>query len=105
MFGQWGSVLRSPGVPLVYSLRLTAWLGRTMLMPFLPLFVGVLMVDSELTGIYTGVAIGSASLAGTLSGVVLGRLGDRIGHKRVLVTSAIVTAASTSPWRSSPLGN
>ena len=97
MFGQWGSVIRSPGVALVYSLRLTAWLGRTMLMPYLPLFVGVLMVNSELTGIYTGIAIGSASLAGTLSGVVLGRLGDKVGHKRVLVTSAIVTAVFYFP--------
>jgi DHA1 family multidrug resistance protein-like MFS transporter len=97
MFAQWGSVLRSPGVALVYTLRLTAWLGRTMLMPYLPLFVGVLISNGELTGIYTGVAIGSASLAGTLSGVVLGRLGDRIGHKRVLVVSAIVTAAFYFP--------
>ena len=92
MFGQWGTVIRSPGVALVYSLRLTAWLGRTMLMPYLPLFVGVLMLNSEFTGIFTGIAIGSASLAGTLSGVVLGRLGDRIGFKRVLVASAVVTA-------------
>ena len=68
-----------------------------MLMPYLPLFVGVLMVNSELTGIYTGIAIGSASLAGTLSGVVLGRLGDKVGHKRVLVTSAIVTAVFYFP--------
>ena len=92
MFGQWGTVIRSPGVALVYTLRMTAWLGRTMLMPYLPLFVGVLMLNSELTGIFTGIAIGSASLAGTLSGVVLGRLGDRIGFKRVLVASAVVTA-------------
>src|SRR5690606_33353909 len=92
VFGQWGSVLRSPGVALVYSLRLTAWLGRTMLMPYLPLFVGVLVINSDLTGIYTGVAIGSASLAGTLSGVILGRLGDKVGHKRVLVISAVATA-------------
>jgi len=97
MFGQWGSVLKSPGVALVYSLRFTAWLGRTMLMPYLPLFVGVLIVNSELAGIYTGVAIGSASLAGTFSGVVLGRLGDKVGHKRVLVVSAIVTASFYFP--------
>jgi DHA1 family multidrug resistance protein-like MFS transporter len=97
MFAQWGSVLRSPGVALVYTLRLTAWLGRTMLMPYLPLFVGVLISNGELTGIYTGIAIGSASLAGTLSGVVLGRLGDRIGHKRVLVVSAIATGAFYFP--------
>jgi len=92
MFGSWGTVLRSKSVPLTYLLRFTAWLGRTMIMPYLPLFIASLMLSDELSGIYTGVAIGAASLAGTFSGVALGRLGDRIGHKRVLVASAIATA-------------
>lgn len=92
MFGSWGAVLRSPGVPLSYLLRFAAWLGRSMIMPYLPLFIASLTLSDELTGIYTGIAIGAASLAGTVSGVVLGRLGDRVGHKRVLVASAIATA-------------
>ncbi len=92
MFGSWGAVLRSPGVPLSYLLRFAAWLGRSMIMPYLPLFIASLTLSDELTGIYTGIAIGAASLAGTVSGVVLGRLGDRVGHKRVLVASAVATA-------------
>src|SRR5690606_10650658 len=97
MFGSWGAVLRSPGVPLSYLLRFTAWLGRTMIMPYLPLFIASLTLSDELSGIYTGVAIGAASLAGTFSGVALGRLGDRIGHKRVLVASSIATAVFYVP--------
>jgi len=92
MFGSWGTVLRAEGVPLTYLLRFTAWLGRTMIMPYLPLFIASLMLNDELSGIYTGIAIGAASLAGTFSGVALGRLGDRVGHKRVLIASAIATA-------------
>lgn len=92
MFGSWGIVLRAEGVSLTYLLRFTAWLGRTMIMPYLPLFVASLTLSDELSGIYTGVAIGAASLAGTFSGVALGRLGDRVGHKRVLVVSAVATA-------------
>jgi DHA1 family multidrug resistance protein-like MFS transporter len=97
MFGQWGTVLRVPGVPVTYLLRFTAWLGRTMIMPYLPLFIATLTLRDELSSIYTGFAIGAASLAGTISGVVLGRLGDRVGHKRVLVASALLTAVFYAP--------
>jgi len=92
LFGQWATVLRAPGVSLAYLLRFTAWLGRTMIMPFLPLFIATLTIRQDLAGIYTGVAIGVSSLAGTYSGVALGRLGDRIGHKRLLIGSALATA-------------
>ncbi len=97
VFKSWWQVLRVPGVPLAYLLRFTAWLGRTMLVPFLPLFVAVIAVRQELAGIYTGLAIGLASAAGTFSGVVLGRLTDRVGEKPVLVISALATAVFYLP--------
>ena len=80
VFKSWAHVVRSPGVSLAYLLRFIAWLGRTMLVPFLPLFVAAISVRGELAGIYTGLAIGLASAAGTFSGVVLGRLSDRVGE-------------------------
>ncbi|NLG08987.1 MAG: multidrug efflux MFS transporter [Deinococcales bacterium] len=88
----WGLVVRAPGVLLAYLLRFLAWLGRTMLTPFLPLFVAAIAARPEVAGLYTGLAIGLASAAGTLSGVVLGRLSDRVGSKPVLVVSAVATA-------------
>ncbi|MFO7544893.1 MAG: MFS transporter [Trueperaceae bacterium] len=97
MFAAWGGIMRTPGVLLGYGLRFTAWLGRTMLVPFLPLFIATITLRGELSGIYTGVAIGAASAAGTISGVTLGRLGDRIGHKSVLVVSALAAAAFYLP--------
>lgn len=92
VFRSWLQVLRAPGVGLAYALRFVAWLGRTMLVPFLPLFVAAITVRTDLAGIYTGVAIGLASAAGTFSGVALGRLTDRVGVKPVLVLSALATA-------------
>ncbi|HEX7040144.1 MAG TPA: MFS transporter [Trueperaceae bacterium] len=97
MFGQWGTVLRAPGVRFAYLLRFTAWLGRTMIMPYLPLFIATLTMRDELSSLYTGIAIGAASFAGTISGVTLGRLGDKVGHKRVLVASALATAVFYAP--------
>ncbi len=93
----WAHIVKAPGVLLAYLLRFLAWLGRTMLVPFLPLFVAAITVRADLAGIYTGLAIGLASAAGTLSGVALGRLSDRIGSKRVLVVSAVATAAFYLP--------
>lgn len=97
MFRAWGHVIRIPGVGLAYALRFIAWLGRTMLVPFLPLFVSAIAVRGELAGIYTGLAIGLASAAGTLSGVVLGRLSDRVGERPVLLYSALATAVFYLP--------
>lgn len=92
MFRQWGAVLTAEGVSLTYILRFTAWLGRTMIMPFLPLFIASLTVRQDLAGLYTGLTIGVSSLAATYSGIVLGRLGDKVGHKRLLIVSALATA-------------
>ncbi len=90
--GAWRDVLRTAGVPLAYFLRFSAWLGRTMLVPFLPLFIATITVDRDLAGMYTGLAIGLAAGSSTLSGVVLGRLSDRIGYKPVLVASTFACA-------------
>jgi len=97
VFKSWAHVVRVPGVSLAYLLRFIAWLGRTMLVPFLPLFVAAISVRGDLAGIYTGLAIGLASAAGTFSGVVLGRLSDRVGERPVLVYSALATAVFYVP--------
>jgi DHA1 family multidrug resistance protein-like MFS transporter len=91
------SVLLSPGVATVMLVRFTAWLGRTMMIPFLPLFVTGMMAGAATAGIVTGLAIGVASAAGTVTSIALGRMGDRIGHRRVLVGGALATAAAYLP--------
>jgi len=97
MLHAWRAVIKTTGVPLAYFLRFSAWLGRTMLVPFLPLFIATITVDKELAGMYTGLAIGLAALSSTLSGVVLGRLSDRVGYKPILVVSAFACAVFYVP--------
>ncbi len=91
-FADWKHVFLAPGVNPTFLIRFTAWLGHTMIVPFLPLFVASLLVDKSVVSTFTGVVIGVASAAGTLSAILLGRLGDRVGHKPVLVVSALVAA-------------
>jgi len=106
MAASFAHVLRAPGVATVLLVRFTAWLGRTMIVPFLPLFVAGLMAGAATSGIVTGVAIGAASAAGTATSILLGRLGDRIGHRPILVGGALATAVAylpiafvTEPWQ------
>lgn len=97
MISGWRDIIRSQGVGLAYLVRFSAWLGRNLIVPFLPLFVAGIVADRSLAGIHTGIAIGLASASGTLSAIVLGRLGDRIGHRRILVVSAVATALAYLP--------
>jgi MFS transporter, DHA1 family, multidrug resistance protein len=99
-------VLRAPSVRTIFVIRFLAWSGRTMIVPFLPLFVAGLMAGSSAAGVVTGLAIGGSSAAGTLTSIYLGKLGDRIGHRTVLLGGAMATALLylpislvTSPWQ------
>lgn len=90
-------VLRAPGVGTVFLVRFTAWLGRTMIVPFLPLFVTGLLAGAATSGVVTGLAIGAASATGTFTSIALGKLGDRIGHRPILIAGAFATAAVYVP--------
>lgn len=97
MLHTWADVLRAAGVPLAYFLRFSAWLGRTMLVPFLPLFIMTITVNKDLAGMYTGLAIGLAAGSSTLSGVLLGSLSDKVGYRWILIISTFACALSYVP--------
>jgi MFS transporter, DHA1 family, multidrug resistance protein len=84
-------VLRTPIVATIFLVRFLAWTGRTMIVPFLPLFTVALVVDPATSGLVAGFAIGGSSLAGTFTSIALGRLGDRIGHRAILVAGVAAT--------------
>lgn len=85
----WQHVFQAQGVILAYVLRFLANLGRVLLTPFAPLFIATLLVDSSRLNTITGLVIGVSAGASTITAVYLGRLGDRIGHGRVLKWSAL----------------
>lgn len=79
-----------PGISLTYSLRFLANLGQTLLLPFAPLFIASLLADQSRVNTITGLTIGVMAGAGTLTAVFLGRLGDKVGHRKVLIGSALL---------------
>ena len=92
MVAEWQHVLSAPGVNLVFFFRFMTWLSRNILVPYLPLFIAFLLVDESRANTLTGAVIAAASVAGTVAAIVLGRLGDRVGHRIVVVSC---TAAAT----------
>lgn len=86
--GEWKLILSAPGVLLTYGLRFMNQLGRMVFFPILPLFVQGLIGNPDRVNSFTGLVIGTASAATTLFAVFLGRLGDRAGHRQILVVGS-----------------
>jgi len=85
MFRSWQHVASSPGVAATYSLRFLCELGRSMIIPVAPLFVQTLLVGSAHLNTFSGMVVSAAALATTISAVFLGRLGDRVGYRRIIL--------------------
>jgi DHA1 family multidrug resistance protein-like MFS transporter len=88
----WLQVLHAPGVRWIFIFRFTGWLGRNVLIPYLPLFMATLMTATTKLNTLTGLAIGFSSAAGTLTSIYFGQLGDKYGHRLILVLCALATA-------------
>jgi DHA1 family multidrug resistance protein-like MFS transporter len=104
-WGGYRSLFRAPGMSGLYSLTFLRSLGATLTTPILALFVLALNGNrAEGTAALTGVVIGAAALTSAISAVYLGRLGDKIGHTRVLVGSALAAMVLYAPqaWVQEP---
>jgi len=93
LLSEWRGVLSLPGVLVTYVMRFSTSLGRMMIMPILPLFIQSLLVDLSRLNTLTGLVQGIASGATTISAVLLGRLGDRVGYRKVLVACTALLGA------------
>jgi MFS transporter, DHA1 family, multidrug resistance protein len=113
-FREWRNIFSMPGVLPTYFVRFLTGLSRMMMVPIMPLFVAALLATGRMTlpvppgffdvfggqvgvSTYTGLVIGIASGTATISGVYLGRLGDRIGHRRILMGSALAATCLFIP--------
>lgn len=102
----WRAILTAPGVAMIYSLRFSVGLGQMLIFPVLPLLVFSLLPASAAVNTYTGLITGIGGGASTASVIYFGKLGDRIGHNRILKGSALLTglfylpqAAVTAAWQ------
>lgn len=87
LWRRWPGILSAKGVMMVYGLRFMNELGRNILIPIMPLFFMSLITRTGLVNSFTGLAIGVSMGAAALASIFLGRLGDRVGHSRILLVS------------------
>lgn len=90
LLNEWKEIITGGGIGLSYGVRFLTQLGRMMVIPIAPLFIAELLVDQSRVNTFTGLVTGLGSGAITLSALYLGPLGDRIGHRRILVVSMAV---------------
>ena len=81
-------VLSAEGVVPTYSLRFLSQMARMMIIPIAPFIIQTLVIRSFSINTFIGLVLGISSGATTLSAIFLGKLGDRIGHRKVLISSA-----------------
>jgi len=86
----WQRLFQAPGVAITYSLRFLGDLARVIIIPIAPLFILTLLPPAAGVNTFTGLVVGLSAAAGTATAVYLGRLGDRVGHRRVLKVSALI---------------
>lgn len=99
--GFWASyraIFTAQGMRGLYGLAFLRSLGATVTTPILALFVLALNQGEERGSVaMTGLIIGAAAFTSAVSAVYLGRLGDRIGHERILFGSAVLSAVLFIP--------
>lgn len=83
-------LLQAPGMVKLYSLTFLNSLGFSLVLPIAALYVASLMANPTGVATVTGLMIGVRALTGAGSAAWLGKLGDRIGHGRILIVSAVI---------------
>ena len=65
------------------------YLGNTTSRSLLPLFVESLLADPSSVNTRTGTIYGVGAIASALAAVLIGRLSDRVGHRKILITCSV----------------
>lgn len=105
-FQEWKFIFRTDGVSITFLLRFLTQMGRMMVIAILAFFARELILNENQLNSTVGLMIGISAGAATLSAIYLGKLGDRIGHKKVLIASTLVSGlfylpqtSVTSAWQ------
>lgn len=106
ILGGWKNILAAPGVGVVYGVRFISQMGRNIIAPVTPLLVQALLAGSGPVNTITGLVTGVYAASTTLSTAYLGRLGDRVGQRKLLIVCLGVTAllyfpqaGATAAWQ------
>jgi DHA1 family multidrug resistance protein-like MFS transporter len=99
-FQEWKYIFRTRGVSITFLLRFLTQLGRMMVIAILAFFARELIQNEAQLNSTVGLMIGISAGAATLSAIYLGKLGDRIGHQKILFASTLVSGLVYLPQAS-----
>jgi DHA1 family multidrug resistance protein-like MFS transporter len=104
--GGWWSIFSARGIAVAYSMRFAGQLAGNLILPIAPLFIQSLMTDTTTLNTTTGVVVGVSAATTTASAVYMGRLGDRIGHRSIIIFCSLAAGlfyviqwGVTAPWQ------
>ena len=86
----WREIFTFPGVTVTFVLQFLSQLGTNLLTPILPLFIPTVLGPAQDVNTFTGLVVGASAATSTVSSIFFGRLGDRRGHRTILVASLAV---------------
>ena len=91
------SLLSTPIMLRLYGVTFLQTTGRMLIFPIASLFIMELMQSASGAAIATGLMMGINAVTGSISAAWLGRLGDRIGHMKILLFSLIISVGLYLP--------
>jgi DHA1 family multidrug resistance protein-like MFS transporter len=90
-------ILRTEGFIVILAVFFLVYVLNTLIIPILPLFIEELSGNGEKVATLTGVIIGMTGLFSGISAAYFGRLGDRLGHGRILFLSLVAAGIISLP--------
>ncbi len=108
VFSSFHLVFEIPGLFALIGTLFFVQAGVGAVSPVLALFIGGLVPGGDQSGVATiaGLILGSTAVTSALAAIMAGRLGDRVGHERLIWICAVCggllyvpQALVTSPWQ------
>jgi DHA1 family multidrug resistance protein-like MFS transporter len=90
-------LLRAPNMFYFYMVTFLETAGRMLFFPIAALFIIKLMGSPSGAATVTGIMMGIKAVTGSASAVWLGRMGDRIGHLKILLFSVMASVCCYLP--------
>jgi len=91
VWGHLSPALASGPILGVLVVRLLLMLGSRLPRPTLPLFVEAISLPGARVATITGVITGAGALGGAVGGRELGKLSDRVGYRKILISCALLS--------------
>lgn len=89
-------ILAASGFLAAVFVQFGVHLSNSMINPSFPLIIKELVPSAENLNSITGSVLAAAAMAGAFSAALLGHIGDKLGHRKILVVCGIIAAAAAA---------